>query len=361
MVRPIPSPLDDQARDATGAALQATLVDLVDLSLVGKQAHWNLVGRQFHDVHLHLDELVKKARKYSDKVAERGVAVGVPVDGRAATVAADSRVPDFHDGWVTDRDVIRQVFESLDATVQGIRPRIEDLEKADLVTQDLLIEVVATLEEQRWMWQAQTIGYESDKPAGGSTCSDGAGPARDPAPSSCRVVVQSRRAESASGGSADRRQPAALEDDPALGLGEAAPHAERLAGLQRELAAHVHHRAALADLLGLGGAAGPRRVALPVGVEEDRAVHPSARTETLPLPCVVHRAGEAGHIAHVAILYSSVGPSPGDRARLPPPPGGQTRCSTGRASINTVVRHPSGCPVWADEADHGLVRRRRRR
>ena len=166
MARPIPSPLDDQARDVTGAALQATLVDLVDLALVGKQAHWNLVGRQFHDVHLHLDELVKKARKYSDQVAERGVAIGVPVDGRAATVASDSRVPDFNAGWVTDRDVIRQVFESVDAAVQGIRPRIEELEKADLVTQDLLIEVVAVLEEQRWMWQAQNVGYETDEPAG---------------------------------------------------------------------------------------------------------------------------------------------------------------------------------------------------
>jgi starvation-inducible DNA-binding protein len=166
MARPIPSPLPDEARDVTGAALQATLVDLVDLSLVGKQAHWNLVGRQFHDVHLHLDELVKTTRKYSDKVAERGVAVGVAVDGRAATVAADSRIPGFEAGWVTDRDVIRQVFESVDAAVKGIRPRIDELEKADLVTQDLLIGVTAALEEQRWMWQAQNIGYETDAPAG---------------------------------------------------------------------------------------------------------------------------------------------------------------------------------------------------
>ena len=166
MVRPIPSPLDDEARDATGAALQATLVDLVDLSLVGKQAHWNLVGRQFHDVHLHLDDLVKTARKYSDKVAERGVAIGVSVDGRAATVAADSRVPGFEAGWVTDRDVIRQVFESVDAAVRGIRPRIDELEKADLVTQDLLIELTAGLEEHRWMWQAQNVGYEETQPAG---------------------------------------------------------------------------------------------------------------------------------------------------------------------------------------------------
>src|SRR6478735_7210460 len=104
MARPIPSPLEDKARDITGAALQATLVDLVDLSLVAKQAHWNLVGRQFHDVHLHLDEL--------------------------------------------------------DATVKGLRPRIDEVEKADLVTQDLFIEITGALEEQRWMWQAQNVGYE---------------------------------------------------------------------------------------------------------------------------------------------------------------------------------------------------------
>jgi len=166
MVRPIPSPLEDHARDITGAALQATLVDLVDLSLVAKQAHWNLVGRQFHDVHLHLDELVETARKYSDEVAERAAAIGVSPDGRAATVTADSQVPDVESGWLKDRDVIRAAFEAIDAAVKRLRPRIEEVEKADLVTQDLFIEITGALEEQRWMWQAQNVGYESDQPAG---------------------------------------------------------------------------------------------------------------------------------------------------------------------------------------------------
>jgi starvation-inducible DNA-binding protein len=166
MVRPIPSPLDDQARDIAGTALQETLVDLVDLSLVAKQAHWNLVGRQFHDVHLHLDELVDTSRKYSDEVAERAAAIGVPPDGRAATVAADSAVPALDAGWVKDSDVIRHAFEALDAAVKGLRPRIDEVEKADLVTQDLFIEITAALEEQRWMWQAQNVGYETDTPAG---------------------------------------------------------------------------------------------------------------------------------------------------------------------------------------------------
>ena len=162
MPQPIPSTLGTAERDTTAAALQASLVDLVDLSLVGKQAHWNLVGRQFHDVHLHLDELVSTARDYSDKVAERMVAIGVPADGRAGTVDQSSAVPDFASGWVTDRDVIRHIFEAVDVVVRRMRPRIDETEKTDLVTQDLLIEVVGQLEEARWMWQAQNVGYEPE-------------------------------------------------------------------------------------------------------------------------------------------------------------------------------------------------------
>lgn len=159
-VEPITSTLGNEERDLTGTALQATLVDLVDLSLIAKQAHWNLVGRQFHDVHLHLDELVDTARTYSDKVAERMAAIGVSPDGRTRTVSGGSAVPEFAAGWVTDRDVIRQVFESVDVVVRAVRPRIEETEKTDVVTQDLLISLAATLEEARWMWQAQNAGYE---------------------------------------------------------------------------------------------------------------------------------------------------------------------------------------------------------
>jgi starvation-inducible DNA-binding protein len=162
MAKPIPSTLGNAERDTTAAALQATLVDLVDLSLVAKQAHWNLVGRQFHDVHLHLDELVATARDYSDKVAERTAAIGVSPDGRAQTLTETSAVPDFSPGWVTDRDVIRSMFEAIDTVVRAIRPRLDETEKTDLVTQDLLIEVVGELEEARWMWQAQNAGYEQE-------------------------------------------------------------------------------------------------------------------------------------------------------------------------------------------------------
>ena len=44
-------------RGEAGRELQATLLDLVDLALTGKQLHWSVVGPNFRPLHLQLDEL----------------------------------------------------------------------------------------------------------------------------------------------------------------------------------------------------------------------------------------------------------------------------------------------------------------
>jgi starvation-inducible DNA-binding protein len=41
-------------RDGVGAELQTVLVELVDLSLVGKQLHWAVTGPLFRPLHLQL-------------------------------------------------------------------------------------------------------------------------------------------------------------------------------------------------------------------------------------------------------------------------------------------------------------------
>ncbi|GGM77481.1 DNA starvation/stationary phase protection protein [Longimycelium tulufanense] len=155
MSHPITSTLGRAERDSVGELLQAALLDLIDLSLVAKQAHWNVVGRHFRDVHLHLDELVATARKYTDDVAERAAAIGVSPDGRVRTVAAGTRVPEFPEGWQADKDVVRAIVETLDVVALRMRTRVEESDKSDLVTQDLFIEITTELEKARWMWQAQ--------------------------------------------------------------------------------------------------------------------------------------------------------------------------------------------------------------
>jgi starvation-inducible DNA-binding protein len=152
---PITTELDTTSRDTTGTALQDTLVDLIDLALIAKQAHWNVIGTNFRSVHLQLDELVATARQYVDDVAERASALGVSPDGRASTTAKASGLPDYPAGWQADSDTIQNIVATLETAIARLRPRIEETDEPDPVTQDLLIAVTRALEEAHWMWQAQ--------------------------------------------------------------------------------------------------------------------------------------------------------------------------------------------------------------
>src|SRR4029078_3314343 len=82
-----------QASPELSANLQRVLVDLIELHLQGKQAHWNVVGTNFRALHLRLDDLVDFAREGSDTIAERMRALDVVPDGRSDTVAADTTSP----------------------------------------------------------------------------------------------------------------------------------------------------------------------------------------------------------------------------------------------------------------------------
>lgn len=151
----ISSPLSDVSRSITGDALQGALIDLVDLSLLAKQAHWNLVGPHFRSLHLQLDEIVALARTHMDVVAERAVAIGVNPDGRAETVTKTGESKQLPDGWLADRDVVSFFTEVLAAVIARFRDRIRDTDEPDPATQDLLIAAVQDLEKQHWMIQAQ--------------------------------------------------------------------------------------------------------------------------------------------------------------------------------------------------------------
>ncbi|MEU4252222.1 DNA starvation/stationary phase protection protein [Amycolatopsis sp. NPDC026612] len=152
---PIKSPLSEADKEITGNALQATLVDLVDLSLIAKQAHWNVVGSNFRSAHLQLDELVNTARQYVDEVAERANAIGISPNGKAKTVVESSGVPEYPDNWQSVESTVAAIVDILASLIERLRQRIDETDKSDLVTQDLLIEITRALEEAHWMWQAQ--------------------------------------------------------------------------------------------------------------------------------------------------------------------------------------------------------------
>ena len=88
----LPALQEPHEREGIGQELQATVHNLIDLSLTGKQLHWAVVGPLFRPLHLQLDELVDSWRELADVVAERAVALGFIPDGQARAVAAASLV-----------------------------------------------------------------------------------------------------------------------------------------------------------------------------------------------------------------------------------------------------------------------------
>ncbi|REJ76666.1 MAG: DNA starvation/stationary phase protection protein [Acidobacteria bacterium] len=147
----------DATREKTVAILQGCLVDLLDLALQGKQAHWNLLGTRFRSVHLQLDEIIDAARMASDEVAERIVTLGRAADGRAAEIAGSTRLEKFPGGLLSVDDAISHYSDRLAKTIEGLRSGISQLGELDPISEDLLIGISAGLEKHLWMMQAQEV------------------------------------------------------------------------------------------------------------------------------------------------------------------------------------------------------------
>ncbi|MGP5726237.1 Dps family protein [Arthrobacter rhombi] len=137
------------------SSLQHVLVDLVNLHLVGKQAHWNIVGANFRDLHLNLDELVAVAREGADTIAERMRALHATPDARVATVANASSLPQFDAGEISTTNAIRLMVSSIEATVGTMRHYHDGIDDADPTSADLLHEYIAKLEQQAWFIGAE--------------------------------------------------------------------------------------------------------------------------------------------------------------------------------------------------------------
>jgi starvation-inducible DNA-binding protein len=148
-------PLGAHERVEVGEQLQATLVELVDLSLVGKQMHWTVVGPLFRPLHLQLDEMIDTWRELGDTVAERAVTIGFIPDGQSAAVAAESPSRGVLRSELEDTLVVRDLTARLAEGAERARGRIDRLGELDAATQDVLLEVVRALEEQLWMIRAQ--------------------------------------------------------------------------------------------------------------------------------------------------------------------------------------------------------------
>ena len=131
-------------------------MDLIELAGQGKQAHWSIVGHNFRDLHLQLDEIIDAARGFADELAERMRALDAMPDGRSATVAETTSLPPLPGDEISTGDAVTLVVERLEATVGTMRRVHDAVDEADPTTADILHTFIEKLEQFAWIVSAET-------------------------------------------------------------------------------------------------------------------------------------------------------------------------------------------------------------
>ena len=153
-----------QASQQLGDHLQQVLVDLTDLHIQGKQLHWNVVGKNFRDTHLVLDEVVDAAREFTDQVAERMRAIYVTPDARVKTVAAQTSLPEIPSDEIDTADTVDAIVASLYAVSGTVRRVHPDVDGEDPTSADILNGILERIEQLAWLIDSENRVANSSIP-----------------------------------------------------------------------------------------------------------------------------------------------------------------------------------------------------
>lgn len=142
--------------------LNQQLSDTFDLFSQTKQAHWNVKGPHFMQLHLLFDQLAGEVFESIDKIAERATALGGMALGTARMASAATRLPELPLEVVDDLAVVEELVERYAEVAASTREAIHlsaDLGDAD--TADLFTNQSRGLDKSLWFLQAHLNGERS--------------------------------------------------------------------------------------------------------------------------------------------------------------------------------------------------------
>lgn len=140
--------------------LQSRLHACNDLQLTLKHVHWNVVGPHFIAVHEMIDPQVIDVRDMADDLAERIATLGGSPQGTPGSIVAQRDWDDYTLGRAPTQEHLAALDHVYRGVISSYRDAINELDKLDLVTQDLLIGQTEKLELFHWFVRAHLEDQE---------------------------------------------------------------------------------------------------------------------------------------------------------------------------------------------------------
>lgn len=152
---PTRNDIPEKQRSKIVAIMNARLAELIDLSLVIKQAHWNLKGKNFIGIHEMLDGFRSGVDAHVDETAERLVQLGGTAFGTIQNVAENTSLAAYPATIHKVEDHLKALADHYAGVAEKVRKSIDETDElGDADTADLLTGVSRTLDSNLWFIEA---------------------------------------------------------------------------------------------------------------------------------------------------------------------------------------------------------------
>lgn len=147
--------LSKDTREKMVALLNQQLADIFDLFSQTKQAHWNVKGPAFFQLHELYDEMADELRAFADLVAERATSLGGEAMGTVRMAAENSRLAKYPSGKNGSMETVAVLADRYANLAETTREAIDTAENAgDMGTSDLFVEISRKLDMRLWFLEA---------------------------------------------------------------------------------------------------------------------------------------------------------------------------------------------------------------
>ena len=135
--------------------LNSNLADTLDLYTQVKQAHWNVKGTDFYQLHLLFDEIAGEVEPFIDLLAERATLLGGYATGTARMAAENSALPEYPTDAIEGLQHLNALIERFGLYCGRIRRAIDDSDQlGDPSTADLYTEISRVVDKRLWFLEA---------------------------------------------------------------------------------------------------------------------------------------------------------------------------------------------------------------
>ena len=147
--------LDSESREQLVALLNQQLADTFDLYSQTKQAHWNVKGAQFFQLHELFDKLASDLFPYVDDIAERVTTLGGTALGTSKMAAKSSRLEDYPTSTFGGKESLETLIDRYATLAASTREAINTADDlGDMDTADLFTGISRTVDKSLWFLEA---------------------------------------------------------------------------------------------------------------------------------------------------------------------------------------------------------------